>query len=405
VTAKSKAAKARAITAAPCVVMDDGSAHCAGGLGAELARKSALPAGSWTQLVSHQPIRALATGLLGGCLIDARQRLRCFGYRVAVGSGYPDRADVPVAVKGVKDAVQLVAGGEHNCILDKKGAVRCWGGERDLALPQAVAGIGGKVTSLAAGDRFTCALLAQGAISCWGYNGAGPLGRGKATGWYGGIEPPGLVEGLAGPARAIAAGGEHACAIVERKKSRSVYCWGSNKNAELGTGARTLGCGTCVSCAGLADRTRCWGCNGDGAVGSGRSSKHELATNVIGIQAAVQFAPGGNISCARSASGVVSCWGRGALTAIPWHGVGAAVDVSVGAYGACLTTARGEVHCGHPNDASKVVLPPARAVVQGLNHACALLQSGGVRCWGVRTGGVLGDGVPDFFTVPSALAW
>jgi alpha-tubulin suppressor-like RCC1 family protein len=36
-------------------------------------------------------------------------------------------------------------------------------------------------------------------------------------------------------------------------------------------------------------------------------------------------------------------------------------------------------------------LPPAHAIVAGDDHTCALLENGGVRCWGFRENGRLGD--------------
>jgi alpha-tubulin suppressor-like RCC1 family protein len=89
-----------------------------------------------------------------------------------------------------------------------------------------------------------------------------------------------------------------------------------------------------------------------------------------------QVAVGLNHTCARSTSGTVRCWGSGAR----------------GRLGYADPT---EEDFGDETPASAGDVPVGGAVVQvsaGLTHSCALLDGGGVRCWGEGAGGRLGYG-------------
>ena len=143
----------------------------------------------------------------------------------------------------------IAAGREHTCALPGAGRVRCWGSGDQGALgygntdnigddeTPASAGdvdVGGPVVALAAGAYHTCALLAEGRVRCWGDNRLGPLGYGN-TEDVGDDETPasaGDVE-VGGPVAALAAGGDHTCALLETSRVR---CWGAGWSGQLGYG-------------------------------------------------------------------------------------------------------------------------------------------------------------------------
>lgn len=190
------------------------------------------------------------------------------------GSGEPrthTTTDVPVGA-----TVQaIVTGDAHTCALLTSGAVRCWGeGGGQVVIPQpggqpsllgydfngdvgsgtisiAQAGdvpVGGTAVELAAGSRHTCARLTTGAVRCWGPAGGGSLGyelspfANLRLQWVGGaafglaytrvssILQVGDVP-LPAPARHIAAGGNHTCAVLT---NGDTYCWGENTYGQLG---------------------------------------------------------------------------------------------------------------------------------------------------------------------------
>jgi alpha-tubulin suppressor-like RCC1 family protein len=139
-------------------------------------------------------------------------------------------------------ATALGAGDRHTCALLADGRVQCWGYNRagqlgdgtttQRSTPTTVTGLGGRATALAAGWSHTCALLADGRVQCWGNNSLGQLGDGTTTQ----RSTPTTVTGLGGMATALAAGGEHTCALLEGGR---VQCWGYNSAGQLGDGTTT----------------------------------------------------------------------------------------------------------------------------------------------------------------------
>jgi alpha-tubulin suppressor-like RCC1 family protein len=104
----------------------------------------------------------------------------------------------------------------------------------------------GHPVALAAGGDHTCALLEGGQIKCWGSNAFGELGIGvNETGW--GDQPgemgnnlPIVDLGSGRTALAVSAGETHTCALLD---THQVKCWGGNDRGQLGLDS-TVGRGT-----------------------------------------------------------------------------------------------------------------------------------------------------------------
>jgi alpha-tubulin suppressor-like RCC1 family protein len=228
--------------------------------------------------------------------------------------------------------------------------------------------------------------LASGSIRCWGQNASGQVSPGSDC--SGNICPtPVTVPGITN-AIAVSAGDDHSCALLA---TGTVTCWGDNQFGQLGNGTFTpslvpvvvtgiadavsLSAGVGDSCAVLATGSiTCWGANFTGQLGTGTITRAEpLPVQVHGITTAQAISAGDLTSCAVLTSGATYCWGdngNGQLgngmdtrkptpTPVGVVGLGAAAQVSVG---------------------------PAH------DHACALLRSGGMACWGDGPQGQLGDG-------------
>jgi alpha-tubulin suppressor-like RCC1 family protein len=211
----------------------------------------------------------------------------------------------------------------HLCAVLEDGSVACVGGGhagqlgRDPALDPGVMPLGGyplvalgtgrEAIQLALGDAHSCALFEDGDVKCWGSNAFGQLGqddtvaRGLLPGQMGDALAPVV---LGQPARAITAGTDHSCALLE---DGSVKCWGSNEHGQLGLGhsddqgdqpgemaslaSVDLGDGrTAVAIDGgthtcaLLDNgaVKCWGPNQFGQLGQGDTAERGSAPGQLG---------------------------------------------------------------------------------------------------------------------------
>ena len=284
-------------------------------------------------------------------------------------------------------------------------------------------------SSLGAGYDQSCGLRASGAVACWGGNGNGQLGNGKTTG----SSTPVPVSAL-GDAAGISGGSRHTCAL---RVAGEVSCWGENDSGKLGNGTNTgsttpvpvsgmktataVAAGGVHSCALLANRrVSCWGGNSDRPLGYGATSSN-VPREVPGLVNATTIAANENHSCARRSSGEVGCWGRNGEMGrfgngpnadstngpVNASGITNAIGVSLGVDHTCAVLSTGEVKCwgagfygqlGNGSTASSTTpvtvsgITDATAVTSGAAHNCAQLSSGAIKCWGWNNYGQVGDG-------------
>jgi alpha-tubulin suppressor-like RCC1 family protein len=325
-------------------------------------------------------------------------------------------------------ATAVSAGGGHTCALLSDATVKCWGANQSGQLGDgtrtgrltavAVRGLAG-VTGVSASYGTTCASLADGTARCWGGNEAGQLGDGTTTA----RSLPVAVQGLTGVV-SVSTDGNTTCAVLA---DHTVKCWGDNTLGTLGNGTY-VGSLAPVGVAGLSDITAikvgnakvcalhangtvsCWGWSGSlGPVEDmGNVLTPTLVPNVTG---AVSVSADAYESCAVTAQAVVKCWdSRKAPTVVrgfskvkqySWSNDGQQTEHS------CAVIAGGTVKCQSPysylgqigdgfNQTKKVVTVPGlhgvTAVSASSFYTCAVLSSGGVKCWGENNGGQLGDG-------------
>lgn len=251
--------------------------------------------------------------------------------------------------------------------------------------------------AVTANDTHTCVLLADGTVACWGDNAHGQLGDGSTTS----SASPVTVNGIS-TAIGVAAGGFHTCAV-------------------------------------LADGTvRCWGAlnaNNVGHLGDGTTNGSANPVTVSGITSATAIAAGASHTCALLAGGTVKCWGfdgNGELgdgrsedpaflgysaTPVTVSGITNATAIAAGPLHACAVLSSGAVNCWGGNAAFEVGtedhawtpasisgIATATGLAVGRFFSCALLANGSVQCWGGNQFGQLGNGTTTRSLVPVAVS-
>jgi alpha-tubulin suppressor-like RCC1 family protein len=207
-------------------------------------------------------VTAIGAGIYNVCVLLSSGTVDCWGDNTfgALGNGGTTSSSRPVQVSGVGGSGILngataiaVGGNDHVCALVSGGTVDCWGNNADgelgngtltaSATPVAVSGLSG-ATAVAAGEYHTCALILNGTVDCWGENSLGQLGNGTTTNSSNPVIVSGVGgTGVLGGVTAIAATQFDSCALLA---SGTVYCWGDNRNGDLGNGTITTDSATPV---------------------------------------------------------------------------------------------------------------------------------------------------------------
>ncbi|MDZ7863975.1 fibronectin type III domain-containing protein [Acidovorax sp.] len=254
-------------------------------------------------------VASIAAGDYHTCALTTAGAVYCWGRNTYgnLGDGSTTNKSTPQAVTGMASGVAAMApGSEHTCAVTTAGAVQCWGRNQFGQLgdgsttykstPQPVTGLASGGAAIVAGYSHTCALTTAGAVRCWGANPFGQLGDGSTTN----KSTPQPVTGLAGGVAAIAGRNGHTCALTT---AGAVQCWGRNNEGQLGEGSTTdqstpqpvtgLASGVAAIAAGgnhtcalaTAEAVQCWGNNSSGQLGNGSWASRSVPTRIAAAQA------------------------------------------------------------------------------------------------------------------------
>jgi alpha-tubulin suppressor-like RCC1 family protein len=336
------------------------------------------------------------------CALVAGGLAKCWGEGGSLGDGTTNGSKIPVDVAyGL--SYSFLSNGAAACGVTPAGGVKCWGynsngqvgnGTTIKALaPVDVFGLGSGVAMTAASLTVSCALTTVGGVKCWGDNADGALGNGTFVDSHVPVDVVGLSSGVA----MVAAASTHTCALL------------------------------------TAGTVKCWGWNITGGLGDGTMNGSPVPVDVVGLDPGVtSIGAGFGHSCALTAQGGVKCWGlnsQGELgdgtgvnssTPVGVSGLNSGVvQLSVGDGHACALLSTGGVTCWGDNDygqlgngkkaisGEKAPVPVVGlsagvvAVAAGYGTTCAIVTGGGLLCWGENSVGEIGDGTQIHRTVPA----
>jgi len=378
------------------------------------------------------------------CVLTDRGTVRCWGSRDEALWGYGMRdlgfvgptqvGDMPLGGR----AEQFRRGFSNECARMLAGDVRCWGrhwggllgygieehigdDETPADVGPVPIGVSGRVVDIGGGDDFVCAVFDSGRVRCWGSNHAGQLGMGHQRQLnVGDDETPADMDGdvlLGGRAVQVEGGRYKACALLDTGKVR---CWGLNAEDWDPVKKEVIGEGV-----GL----------GYGRLGTlepiGDDEPPSEAGDLELPGRATKIAVGGYHMCALMDDGAVRCWGDAAYGNLGhgnnwWNNIGddetaaatvplrfesPVVDIDAAYWHTCVLLENGSVRCwgggftsgqlGIPgievlgDDEPIMSVPPVRVggpvskIFLYEDGTCAVMQAGGLRCWGYN-GGILG---------------
>lgn len=370
-----------AMTATHACAISDGSLACWGsnewgalGVGLPSRRAEARPVADLDDAV------ALAVGEDHACAARSNGEVVCWGSNQGKQRGwestpvpatyhprwawYPDElSELPKSVPLVSGISDVFADGYRTCAAQAQGPLLCWGQDLiarlALSSPTEIPDVTAAVSVAPGDDSQSCAVVSSGAVECWG------------RGWYGtriGVE----TLALAAPAVSVDGDTYHACALLE---TGEVYCWGGQIEGSIG------------------------------ADGDPLSPK-----KVPGIEDAIDLSG----TCVVTTAHELVCWSFVWQWGLVPEGVPTVLATGVrDVDGPCVVRDDGHVECFLDYGARDWTaalgfqqvagVEGATRVASGAQHACALLQTGQVACWGWAAAGRLGDGSRTIFTDPQAV--
>ena len=346
--------------------------------------------------------RSLSVGGTHTCGLDTKDRVYCWGDNQVGQLGTRDQgvgALLPRLVSGLKSVRYLSAGAAHTCVINAQQRLLCWGnnvlgqlgvGSQDpLTDKPTLVSSRERFTMVAAGRGHSCAVTDTRVAYCWGLNDSGQLGAVTAGAE---ADRPMQVQGL-DDVVSVAVGSYHSCALTA---AQEVWCWGSNSEGQVGLDGyaqvrfpiqvqglpRTLQvvAGSGHSCALTLQRdVYCWGLGDLGSLGNGAEVSSSSPVKVASLQRATQISAGRKSTCALT-GGRVSCWGGGESG-----------EIGNGERRAAAT----------PQQVSR--LEDVRSLASASPYSssmCALLGDGRALCWGLGDYGNLGTGKVQDLSTP-----
>ncbi|MDA8690602.1 putative Ig domain-containing protein, partial [Euryarchaeota archaeon] len=281
--------------------------------------------------------------------------------------------------------------GHENLLLNSNGAcsitslgLQCWGGQfsSDSLM---MTDLESKMMDVSLSSTNSCAVELNGKVLCLGENTYGQI-SGSYNPNYSSQFREGDFDSV-GSVTQVATTSNQICIL---EKLKNVFCQGERNYSitaqSFGT-ITALDSGEAHFCVlTTVSNLYCWGNNQFSAIGTSQSTS--LTTYVqtpslisVGIDKTVlDFDAGERHTCAVRNDSKVSCWGTG----------------TSGQIGDGYTATHSS-----PQQVDSPSWASYTKVTAGFAHTCALLDDGGVMCWGNNTYGQLGDGTTNDSLIPT----
>lgn len=276
--------------------------------------------------------------------------------------------------------VQVTAGARHSCALTLEaqgegGEVLCWG---DNSQGQAASPLG-RFVQISAGATHNCGLRADYSLHCWGE----ALGQVPSGTW-----------------QSVTVGERHACALSFDPEI-GVRCWGDAALASLEPPAGRfvrIDAGRAHTCGVLEEtgQVLCWGEDGQGQLSGAPSQQGWTHVSAGGDGACAWVQGGGDFVCWGDLAGepLEGCGGR---LPMPENAQANPANLAVGSGHACALLDSGLLRCWGDNCLGEASPPWGRFVdvSSGALHSCALNAEGSALCWGEGEGSLPVSGLED----------
>lgn len=378
-----------------CALRTDGSAACLGrnwegqlgnahfGSDQQLMRDLTLPT-----LLSGTYWSSISAGRTHSCGVRDDGSFWCWGDNgeSQISSAPLKGQPTPLLTPYSKPAMKLFAGDSMGCIIDAAQRLHCWGllaGDTGLHYPKPTPLTATRWQTLAMRSEHLCGIDDAQRLWCWGDNTHGQLGIGNTEAQ----QSPHLVGDQLW--RSVAVGMTHTCGV---QQDGSLWCWGKNVSLGLTVGTNRLPqriggdsdwrhvASAEHDCGLKADHTLwCWGDNTRGQLGLGDTALRVVPTQV-GNKSWREVVINTSRSCAIDLDGALYCWG---LHAFVYNDLGQ----MVGSLGAIDTTALQTVQSGNSvatfaSTPLHVAGGPYLSISVARSHTCALSSDGQLNCWG-----------------------
>jgi alpha-tubulin suppressor-like RCC1 family protein len=421
-----------------CVITGSGGAKCWGHGGhAEQGNGSNATNGTAVD------VTGLASGyvsIAGGeshyCATNFAGAVRCWGRNDfgQLGDGTGNWRNISVAPSGFADGVKsMTAGRYHTCALFRNGTVKCTGRNSESQLgdkttshrlsPVITAGAITSIHTLLDTEIGALAVPSALKINSAPFVVTAPTLSRAADITYTSSNP--AVATIDQSTRTVTIVGRGSAMIMASVEATSTHS-GARSSAMVNIAEHEISvvttglshtCGITV-----AGGAKCWGYNDYGQLGNNTNARSYVLGDVVGLTSGVaEIEPGVWHTCAVTTAGGVKCWGRGdygqlgenstrtVYTPVDVSGLTSGViDIASGYLHSCAVTAGGGVKCWGDNQNGQigdgtttrrhiptdVIGLSSGAVAVAVSHhtSCALLASGGVKCWGYNDHGAVGDG-------------